>query len=204
MRIVASLVFVITGLFLLFYPQIEKGASDVKQEKLIQAFERLGDEKFQENATEITELQVDDNQLELLEGARGVVRIPKIDLEMMVFEGSTEASLNKGAGLIEPEKEFGINNVGIAGHRGIIYGKQFNRLDELEPDDEIEINTKAGRYEFVIVNTFVIDEKEVDVLTDKKEPFITLVTCTPIGKVNTPDRLIVQAKLKQKERLKAR
>lgn len=39
--------------------------------------------------------------------------------------------------MIEPEKEFGINNVGLAGHRAITHGKQFNRLDELAPNDEI-------------------------------------------------------------------
>ncbi len=37
LRIVASLAFVITGLLLIFYPQIEKEASDSRQEKLIQS-----------------------------------------------------------------------------------------------------------------------------------------------------------------------
>lgn len=199
MRIVASLVFILTGLFLFFYPQFEKEALDNKQEKLIQAFEQLGDEQFQENVSEIADVQINDHQMELLEGARGIVRIPKIDLEMMVFEGSTESSLSRGVGLIEPEKEFGVNNVGIAGHRGVVYGKQFNRLDELQPNDEIEIRTNSGNLEFVIVHTSVIDETEVEVLADKEEPYITLVTCTPIGKANTPYRLIVQAKLKQND-----
>ncbi|WP_409975229.1 class D sortase [Bacillus sp. Bva_UNVM-123] len=182
LRLVAGLVSVIVGLILVFYPQIEKEASDVRQEKLIQAFQQLGDENLQENAAQMTELQVNDNQLQILDGARGVIRIPKIDLEMLIFEGVEETSLSKGTGIIEPEKEFGVHNVGLAGHRGIVYGKQFNRLDELESYDEIEIETKTGKYEFVIVKTSVVNRTEVGVLSDKKEPYLTLVTCTPICK----------------------
>lgn len=200
MRIVWSLAFVIAGLFLLFYPQIEKGFSDAKQDKLIEAFEQLGNTGENVETTSPIEVQLDKDhgQLALLDGARGVIRIPKIDLEMLIFEGSNEASLSKGVGMIEPEKEFGINNVGLAGHRAITHGKQFNRLDELAPNDEIEVKTKTGIYEFVIVQTFVVDRTNVKVLTDKKEQFLTLVTCTPIGKKNPTDRLIVQAKLKHK------
>lgn len=185
---------------MLFYPQIEKNVADAKQEKLIQAFEQLNDTSDYVEPVQINDGQIEktENQQELLDGARGVIKIPEIDLEMMIFEGSNQASLRKGVGMIEPEKDFSINNIGLAGHRGVAYGKQFNRLNELEPNDEIEIKTKTGVYEFVIVETFIVDQTEVEVLNDKKEPLITLVTCTPIGKADTRDRLIVQAKLKQK------
>ncbi|CEH31233.1 class D sortase [Aneurinibacillus migulanus] len=195
-----SVGFLITGLVLLFYPQIEKEISDAKQKKLIEAFEQLGNTSAHLETAPVTEIQANQaqDQMELLDGARGVIRIPKIDLKLLIFEGSGEASLRKGIGMIEPEKEFGINNVGLAGHRAIAHGRLFNRLDELVPNDEIEVKTKTGVYEFVIAQTFVVDRSEVGVLTDKKEPFLTLVTCTPIGKKNPTDRLIVQARLKSK------
>ncbi|GED67260.1 sortase [Brevibacillus reuszeri] len=201
MRIAWSIGFILIGLLLLSYPQIEKKVSDAKQEKLIEAFEQLGNLSEQLEAmptTTVDPIPPAPEQLTILDGARGVIRIPKIDLQMMIFEGSTETSLSKGVGMIEPKKQFGINNVGLAGHRAIAYGKQFNRLDELAPDDEIEIKTKTDTYEFVVVETFVVNRTEVEVLSDSKEPLLTLVTCTPIGSKDPVDRLIVQAKLKPK------
>lgn len=182
----------------LFYPKIEKKVSDAKQKKLIETFRQLGNTRAHLEISPTTEVQVNhaQNQMGLLDGARGIIRIPKIDLEMLIFEGANETSLRNGVGMIEPEKRFGINNIGLAGHRAITYGKQFNRLDELVPNDEIKIKTST--YEFVVVQTFVVDRSEVEVLTDKKEPFLTLVTCTPTGKKNPKDRLIVQAKLVHK------
>lgn len=190
LRIVWSVGFIMAGLFLLFYPQIEKNVFDAKQQELVDAFEQLGN--MSEN---VGEEPVSIKLNEQLEGARGVIRIPEIDLKMPIFEGVAQSSLNKGVGMIEPDKEIGKNNVGIAGHRGAVHGKQFNRLAELSPDDKIEINTKTDTYEFVVIKTFVVDRTEVSVLDDQKEPLLTLVTCTPIGQKNPTERLIVQAKL---------
>lgn len=192
--------FILAGLLLLMYPQLEKKAADHKQEQLIEAFEQLSDvgRKIDEAEPPHAEpANVQQDAVELLDGARGVIRIPKIDLNMMIFEGSDESALRKGVGMIEPEKEMGKNNVGLAGHRAVTYGKQFNRLDELAPNDEIEIETKTGRYVFVVTKAFVVDRTKVEVLADQKEPLLTLVTCTPIGKKNPTDRLIVQARLKR-------
>lgn len=200
MRMLWGAGFILAGLLLLMYPQLEKKAADHKQEQLIEAFEQLSDvgRKIDEAEPPHAEpANVQQDAVELLDGARGVIRIPKIDLNMMIFEGSDESALRKGVGMIEPEKEMGKNNVGLAGHRAVTYGKQFNRLDELAPNDEIEIETKTGRYVFVVTKAFVVDRTKVEVLADQKEPLLTLVTCTPIGKKNPTDRLIVQARLKR-------
>ena len=200
MRILISVCFLLLGSFLLFYPQVEKRVSDSKQEQLIEAFENLGNTSIDEETESPLEVQAnaDEGQLARLNGARGIVRIPKIDLEMLIFDGSSESSLTKGIGMIEPKKEFGVNNVGLAGHRSTTKGKQFNRLDELSLRDIVEVKTEEGTYEYEVIQTFVVDQKEVEVLEDTKEPLLTLVTCTPLGKRNPTDRLIVQAKLKNK------
>ncbi|WP_019240653.1 MULTISPECIES: class D sortase [Bacillus] len=192
MRFLWSIVFIIAGLFLIFYPQLEKQVSDAKEKELVETFENLGE------MTDLDETSVSTVPKEKLEGIKGVIRIPKIDLEMPILEGATKSSLSKGVGIIQSDKEIGKNNVGLAGHRGATRGKQFNRLDELEPKDEIEVKTKSGTFQFLIVDKFVVDRSDVEVLNDQKEPFITLVTCTPIGAVNPTDRLIVQARLKHK------
>ncbi|WP_144512803.1 class D sortase [Bacillus sp. FJAT-22090] len=198
MRRIISIGFLLLGFFLLFYPQIEKKLYDTKQEQLIEAFENLGETIPYEEAVSPVEVQANagDKELSLLNGARGIIRIPKIDLEMMIFEGATPNSLTKGIGMIEPDKQFGVNNIGLAGHRATTTGKQFNRLDELIPHDIVEVQTEAATYEFEIVQTFVVDRTEIEVLQDGQEPLLTLVTCTPLGKKNPTDRLIVQAILK--------
>lgn len=199
MRVLLSAGFILAGLFLLFYPQWETAVSAQKQEQLIVAFEQLSNvsEQIETAASEDPPAPQIQEPLAMLEGARGVIRIPKIDLKMMIFEGADKHALSKGVGLVEPDKEFGVNNVGLAGHRGITHGKQFNRLDELAPNDEIEIKTKTATYQFVVVKAFVVDRTQVEVLEDQKKPLITLVTCTPVGAKDPKDRLIVQAEWKQ-------
>lgn len=193
LRIVWSVAFIMVGFFLLLYPQIEKRISENKEQELIEAFEQIAyiEEPVINTSTKET-------SKDRLDDVRGVIRIPKIDLEMPIIDGATHTALNKGVGMIEPEKEFGINNIGLAGHRSATYGKQFNRLDELSPNDEIQVKTKKGSYTFVISKTFVVHRTEVEVIADKHEPLVTLVTCTPIGEEDPIDRLIVQAKLKSK------
>lgn len=203
MRLASGMLFIIVGISFIFYPQIEKVFSDSKQKELVATFEQLA---YLEEPTEASEsvemeaikadLEVPNEQAELLEDIRGIIRIPKIDLEMVINEGADQSSLKNGVGMIEPDKEFGMNNIGLAGHRGLAHGKHFNRLGELAAHDEIVILTKDGTFEFVVVDSFVVDQTEVSVLNDKDEPYLTLVTCTPIGKKNPTDRLIVQAKLK--------
>ncbi|MBE1556631.1 class D sortase [Sporosarcina limicola] len=205
MRKGIGLLLIVAGLLIVFYPQLQKIAFDRDQKQLVASFEQLGDtellEQLSSNSDEAAVVQEytqkNDEQSKLLDGARGIMKIDKIDFEMVVFEGDSPAVLSKGIGMIEPEKEFGVNNIGLAGHRALSKGKQFNRLGELRVDDEIEVMTRKGIYNFVIVDTFVVHQSEVSVLKDTEEPLITLVTCTPLGTANPPDRLIVQAKLKK-------
>jgi sortase A len=193
LRLLSGAGSVFLGLGLVLYPQIEKMLLDSKQKKLIAAFEMIGEK----NSTTITSSTAGGGKDTSLEdGIRGVILIPRIDAAIPIFEGADEKSLSLGVSMIEPEKQFGVHNVGIAGHRAFAYGKQFNRLDELSVNDEIEIKTQQGNYKFVVDQTLIVDRTEVEVLRDKSNPYITLVTCTPIGEENPKKRLIVQAKLK--------
>lgn len=211
LRRIASVFCIVLGISILCYPLLEKHTADIKQKQLVEAFQRLGElhtlesEELQDikNTTEIEEVsdaadkKMDINQEKniLLEDARGVIRIPSIDLEMLIFNKSNEESLEKGIGMIEPEKEFGVNNVGLAGHRSVTYGRRFNRLGEINLQDRIEIQTYDTVYQFEVIKITTVHRTEVSVLEDEEEPLLTLVTCTPLGKKNPSDRLIVQSRL---------
>lgn len=205
MRKIVGVLLMVIGLAVVFYPQLEKQHYDRGQQQLVRSFEQLGNTEQIEHASNQYEdtLAVQKyneptgEKSKLLEGARGIININKIDLEMIIFDGTSPETLSKGIGMIEPKKEFGVNNIGLAGHRAVAKGKQFNRMNELRMNDEIQVTTQEGTYEFVIVDSFIVHQSDVSVLDDQEGPFLTLVTCTPFGAVNPPNRLIVQAALKK-------
>lgn len=187
-----------------FYPQIEKIKHDREQRQLIDSFEQLGEAAFtdqiavhseEEAPIEPTAFQQQQNNP--LQDARAIMKINSIDLEMVVFDGATSENLAKGIGIVEPKKELGVHNIGLAGHRAIARGKQFNRLDEVKEGDAINIQTNDENYEFIVTRTFIVNKSDVSVLEEQENPLVTLITCTPIGRTNPPDRLIVQAELKK-------
>lgn len=201
MRKIMGLLFILIGITIIGYPQLEKWQFDREQRQLLDSFAQLGKTEQLEHASmqveNIVETleQTDEDHADSLKGARGLLSIEKIDLDMLIFDGASPKSLSKGIGMIEPQKEIGLNNIGLAGHRAVARGKQFNRLDELSVNDEIQVTTQNGRFDFIIVDTFVVHQSEVSVLDDQAEPMLTLVTCTPLGSRNSPNRLIVQAAL---------
>lgn len=213
MRKFISIGCVVLGVFLLAYPSVKNRIEDARQKALLEAFVQMEDIEIPENSTSVTieenpkatnspeavvdENDVDEKELALLDGARGILRIPGIDMEMLIFEGATADSLEKGAGMIEPKKEFDKDNVGLAGHRSVTYGRRFNRLGEIKRSDIMEVWTSKAIYEYEVTEILTVDRSETGVLADEKEPLLTLVTCTPVGKKNPAQRLIVQGRLVQ-------
>lgn len=204
MRKIIGILLLLTGFSLLFYPQFERKKFDADQQELMNAFVQLGEWKEREFA-ESEKLQEEEDviaPLQLADGVKGILEIDKIDLQIALFDQATEENLLKGVGIIEPEKEIGKQNIGIAGHRSTTKGKQFNRLGELKEGDRIQIKTYADTYTFNVTKTYVVHQSEISVLKDQTDPMITLVTCTPLGSRNPPDRLIVQAQLIEGEEVK--
>lgn len=204
MRKIIGILLLLTGFLLLFYPQFERKKFDADQQELMNAFVQLGEWKEREFA-ESEKLQEEEDviaPLQLADGVKGILEIDKIDLQIALFDQATEENLLKGVGIIEPEKEIGKQNIGIAGHRSTTKGKQFNRLGELKEGDRIQIKTYDDTYTFNVTKTYVVHQSEISVLKDQTEPMITLVTCTPLGSRNPPDRLIVQAQLIEGEEVK--
>lgn len=124
-----------------------------------------------------------------------LLRIPKINLEEAVREGSTSNVLSSALGHVEntalPGEE---GNCCIAGHRNYVFGKYFNRLDEVALGDVIELETKDSLYQYEVVSIEVVEPEEVSVLAYAEGKNLTLITCTPFM-IGT-HRLIVHAIMK--------
>ena len=124
-----------------------------------------------------------------------LLKISKINLEEAVKEGSTKGVLSSALGHVENTALPGEDgNCCIAGHRNYVFGKYFNRLDEVTVGDVIELKTKDSLYIYEVVSTEVVEPEEVSVLDYAEGKNLTLITCTPFM-VGT-HRLIVHAVMK--------
>ena len=83
-------------------------------------------------------------------------------------------------------------NAAIAGHR-TTYGAPFNRIDELEPGDEIHVETIQGSFTYLVTEQLIVSPTQVDVLADKGDNRLTLTACHP--KYSARQRIVVVAQL---------
>ncbi len=117
---------------------------------------------------------------------RGTISIPAIDLKMAVMEGADRRALRGGAGWLPSSAEMGApGNCVIFGHRMKKYGRHFNRLDELEAGDEINLSAGDGDvYTYTVTGKETIEPEELfNALSFHNDGYsLTLVTCTPVGK----------------------
>ena len=123
---------------------------------------------------------------------QAILRIPKLDLEVAVLEGTSDLVLNRGVGRIEGTAQVGEGgNLGLAGHRDGF----FRGLKEIQVGDTMELETLSGTNTYVIDNISIVSPQDVYVLDPTEEARITLVTCYPfyfVGKA--PLRYIVHSR----------
>ncbi len=123
-----------------------------------------------------------------------VLSIPKIHLEVPVFEGTDDVTLDRGVGRITGTAHPGQpGNLGIAGHRDGF----FRGLKDVTTGDEIKLALPEGEATYVIDQITVVTPQDVSVLQPRPKSSITLVTCFPFYFVGSaPERFIVSASLR--------
>jgi sortase A len=124
----------------------------------------------------------------------GVLIIDKIGVRMIVMDGVDEETLRVAAGRMPNTAKLDeVGNCVLAGHRSYTFGKYFNRLDELEPGDEIIIQTPAKTLKYTVYKTHIVEPDDFSITkgngTDK---ILTLFTCHPVAIAS--HRLVVHAK----------
>ncbi len=123
----------------------------------------------------------------------GVIRIPKIGLDVAIFEGVDPETLKKGPGHMPWTPLPGQpGNAVISGHR-TTYGAPFFDLDLLEPGDIIEVETAIGLHRYEVRETIIVDPTDVWVTENRRGAWLTLTTCAP--KYSARQRLIIFAEL---------
>jgi sortase A len=122
-----------------------------------------------------------------------VLSIPRLGMEIPVFEGTDGLTLNRGAGRIKGTAMPGEpGNIGIAAHRDGF----FRSLKNVHPGDRIELAQLRHRFVYTVDTLAVVDPSNVSVLQARSQPSLTLVTCYPFYFIGgAPRRYIVQASL---------
>jgi sortase A len=120
-----------------------------------------------------------------------VLRIPKLRLEVPVFDGTDDLTLNRGAGRIIGTARLGEpGNTGIAGHRDGF----FRGLKDIGPGDRLELVLPGSTDRYVVSAIQITTPEDVSVLQPTDTPALTLVTCYPFYFVGSaPQRFIVRA-----------
>ena len=123
------------------------------------------------------------------------IKIPDIDVDVVVVEGTTASALRAGAGHYPATPlPCEIGNVAIAGHRST-YGRPFHNVDLLEVGDEITLETPIGKCTYAVSEEpFIVAPRQTDVVANTpSRATLTLTTCHPKG--SAKQRLIIKADL---------
>lgn len=128
------------------------------------------------------------------DGIMGYVEIPKIDVNLPIYHGTGDDSLDRGVGhLLGSSLPVGgeTSHAVLTAHSGLAGQRLFSDLDKLKCGDTFYIHTldETMAYMVLEINT-VLPEDTSKLVIMPDHDVCTLVTCTPYG-VNT-HRLMVR------------
>ncbi len=218
-----SAILILAGLAIMLFPKSQELYNDYKQKKLIhewqkslsildkdtlgsedgtynESYDDFKSEQNQQKKTATEEKQKAEKMKKayddyIKKNMEGILIIDKINLKLPVLKGAKEKNMEVTVASMEHTGEAGKEgNYVIVGHRSRTYGRNFNRLNEVEPEDIIKIDVGEEIYTYIVKNKLYVLPEEVWVLEgnrNKKE--ITLITCHPMG--NPTHRLIIKGEI---------
>lgn len=132
-------------------------------------------------------------------GVMGYLTIPKINIKLSIYHGTSAEVLDTGVGHLNGTKlPIGgeSNHSVLSAHRGLPSAKLFTDIDQLEPGDRfyLHILDEDMAYEVDHISP-MIDKDDYEALSEalkieEGQDYVTLFTCTPYG-VNS-HRLLVR------------
>ena len=109
------------------------------------------------------------------DGYIAVLKIPSLDVNVKVYQGTDNTALAKGTGHFV-DTSIWDGNCCIAGHnRGI--NNYFGEIHTLERGDKITLTTKLGTRTYAVTSVSKISETDSSLLAPSTENCLTLITC---------------------------
>lgn len=138
-----------------------------------------------------------DNYSEILDFAghmMGYVAIPKIQVDLPIFHGTSDEVLAKGVGHMS-QTAFPIGGAGnhtvLTGHTGYAKARLFTDLNKLQVGDLFYIHILGDTLAYQVDQVKVVLPQDTqDLVPVPGKDYVTLVTCTPYG-INS-HRLLVR------------
>ncbi len=217
-KILTTIIFLI-GLGILLYPVISKIVSlsnqTVALSKYIEDVENLDDEQIQglKNETKYfnenlfssssfnASLENKKSSIDFLDKDNPIayISIPKININLPIYEGTTNKVLEQGIGHISQTSIpcGGINTHSVlVGHTGLTKGIFFDNIDKLVTGDKFFITylNETLEYKVTEIRKILPDETE-NLQIEKDNDKVTLVTCTP-KHINTHRLLVTGTRIK--------
>ncbi len=120
-----------------------------------------------------------------------ILRIPRLELEVPVYDGTADAVLDLAAGRIEETALPGtVGNVGIAAHRDGF----FRVLKDIKAGDALVLETPVATEQYRVEWIKITTPEDVSVIDPTPGRAVTLVGCFPFYHVGAaPQRFIVRA-----------
>ena len=120
-----------------------------------------------------------------------ILRIPRLELEVPVYDGTTDAVLDLAAGRIEGTALPGtVGNVGIAAHRDGF----FRVLKDIKEGDALVLDTPVATEQYRVEWIRITTPDDVSVIDPTPDRAVTLVGCFPFyHQGSAPQRFIVRA-----------
>jgi len=121
------------------------------------------------------------------------VSIPKINLDVIVVEGTNHRALRIGPGHLKNTPIPGeLGNSVISAHRDTF----FRHIYELNRGDEIEVRRNGRTYTFEVTGKKIVMPNDLSVVKNSSDARLTLITCYPIYYIGpAPQRLVVVSRL---------
>lgn len=145
------------------------------------------------------ETETDSNDYESIldvngSGMMGYIEIPKINVELSIYHGTSEPVLQRSAGHLEGSS-FPVGgedtHAVLTGHRGLPTKLLFTELDKLVEGDVFFIHVCGETLAYEVDQILTVFPHEMEALQIVRgEDYVTLVTCTPYA-INT-HRLLVR------------
>jgi sortase A len=122
--------------------------------------------------------------------------IPRLDLAVVVAEGTTSGVLRRAVGHLAGSALPGEDgNLVLAGHRDTF----LRPLRQVEVGDRVVVERDRGVDVYTVTWTRVVDPRDVEVTQVTGYPSLTLLTCYPFGYVGpAPKRFVVRALLTER------
>lgn len=127
-------------------------------------------------------------------GIMGYVEIPKIDVNLPIYHGTTPEVLEKGIGHLQntslPVGGESTHTV-LTGHTAMAGKRLFTDLSQLEVGDVFYLHVLGETLAYQVKDTFIVEPDQTEhLVVSPGEDLATLITCHPYG-INT-HRLLVQ------------